>query len=231
MRNQSAKRILDIAVVCLLGFGLLPVLAIVAIAVFIDSGLPVLYWSRRVGKNGVLFEMVKFWTTSRDAPELASDEITASDSTSPFGLALRKYSLYELPQLYNVVKGELSMVGPRPSPPRQTELNRLREEQGVSKLVPGLTGWAQVNGRDNLTDQEKVALDVFYMERQSLILDLRILLMTGLRVVTATNVREPSTSPSCKTREQSANTSDRTSFGPKYGPRSLHLVNKRTRSD
>ena len=191
VKNRPAKRLLDISISCIAGLIALPVLAIVALAILIDSGRPVLYWSRRVGRNGVPFDMAKFRTMSTDAPELPSDEITTNVFTSSFSRFLRKSSLDELPQLYNVLRGELSLVGPRPPLPRQTELIRRRAEIGVCGLTPGLTGWAQINGRDRLSEEEKVELDRVYMLEQSMLMDVRILLMTAIRVITAADVREP----------------------------------------
>ena len=143
-----------------------------------------LYWSDRVGKNGVLFRMPKFRSMQVDTPTVATHLMTNPNAfLSPIGVFLRRLSLDELPQLFSVLKGDMSFVGPRPALFNQDDLIALRIEKGVDKLLPGITGWAQVNGRDELSIPDKVALDVEYLNRQSFWFDMKILWMTFFKVV------------------------------------------------
>jgi O-antigen biosynthesis protein WbqP len=178
------KRIFDI----LLGFLaslilFLPVL-FVAIAVGVTSKGPALYWSDRVGRNNVIFKMPKFRSMRVGTPAMATHLLGNPQAhLTPIGSFLRKSSLDELPQLWSILMGDMSFVGPRPALFNQQDLIALRTEQGVHRLVPGLTGWAQVNGRDELPIPDKVKLDVVYLERQSLAFDIRILWMTFVKVI------------------------------------------------
>ena len=178
------KRIIDI----LLGVGiliilLLPILLIALLVRFTSNG-KILYWSDRVGKNGVLFRMPKFRSMQVDTPTVATHLMTNPNAfLSPIGVFLRRLSLDELPQLFSVLKGDMSFVGPRPALFNQDDLIALRTEKGVDKLLPGITGWAQVNGRDELSIPDKVALDVEYLNRQSFWFDIKILWMTFLKVI------------------------------------------------
>ena len=159
-------------------------IVIVAILVKLTSKGSILYWSDRVGRKKKIFRMPKFRTMRLDTPEMATHLMkTPVTYLSPIGGFLRRSSLDELPQLWSILKGDMSFVGPRPALFNQDDLILLRTERGVDRLMPGLTGWAQVNGRDTLPITEKVALDVEYMERQSLWFDLKILWLTVLKVV------------------------------------------------
>jgi len=162
---------------------LLPVL-LVAMAVRLTSKGPALYWSDRVGRNNVIFKMPKFRSMRVGTPAVATHLLAdASSHLTPIGSFLRKSSLDELPQLWSILAGDMSFVGPRPALFNQQDLIALRTEQGVHTLVPGLTGWAQVNGRDELPIPEKVKLDVAYLQRQSPWFDIRILWMTFAKVL------------------------------------------------
>ena len=162
---------------------LLPVL-LVAMAVRLTSKGPALYWSDRVGRNNVIFKMPKFRSMRVGTPAVATHLLAdARSHLTPIGSFLRKTSLDELPQLWSILAGDMSFVGPRPALFNQQDLIALRTEQGVHTLVPGLTGWAQVNGRDELPIPEKVKLDVAYLQRQSLWFDIRILWMTFVKVL------------------------------------------------
>jgi len=162
---------------------LLPVL-LVAMAVRLTSKGPALYWSDRVGRNNVIFRMPKFRSMRVGTPAVATHLLAdAHAHLTPIGSFLRKSSLDELPQLWSILTGDMSFVGPRPALFNQHDLIALRTEQGVHTLVPGLTGWAQVNGRDELPIPEKVKLDVAYLQRQSLWFDIRILWMTFIKVL------------------------------------------------
>ena len=178
------KRIIDIFLsVGILVILLLPILLIALLVRFTSNG-KTLYWSDRVGKNGVLFRMPKFRTMQVDTPTVATHLMTNPNAfLSPIGVFLRRLSLDELPQLFSVLKGDMSFVGPRPALFNQDDLIALRTEKGVDKLLPGITGWAQVNGRDELSIPDKVALDVEYLNRQSFWFDIKILWMTFLKVI------------------------------------------------
>ena len=157
---------------------------ITALAVRLTSPGPVLYWSERVGRHNRIFKMPKFRSMRIDTPAVATHLLQNPDQwLTPIGSFLRKSSLDELPQLWSILKGDMSFVGPRPALFNQDDLIALRTERGVHELVPGLTGWAQVNGRDELPIPQKVALDAEYLQRQSLQFDLKILWMTVLKVL------------------------------------------------
>ena len=159
-------------------------IVIVAILVKLTSKGSILYWSNRVGHKNKLFRMPKFRTMQMETPEMATHLMNTPDTyLSPIGRFLRRSSLDELPQLWSILKGDMSFVGPRPALFNQDDLIALRADKGVVNLMPGLTGWAQVNGRDTLPIPEKVALDVEYMEKQSLWFDMTILWLTVLKVV------------------------------------------------
>lgn len=156
----------------------------IAIAIRQTSKGSVLYWSDRVGKNNKIFKMPKFRSMLTDTPAVATHLLDNPDAyLSPIGGFLRSTSLDELPQLFSVLKGDMSFVGPRPALYNQDDLIALRTERDVNKLLPGITGWAQVNGRDELSIPDKVALDVEYLKRQSFWFDMKILWMTFLKVM------------------------------------------------
>ena len=161
-----------------------PLILLVAIAVSLSSKGPSLYFSDRVGKNNKIFKMPKFRSMLVGTPAVATHLLDNPDSyLSPIGGFLRRSSLDELPQLFSVLKGDMSFVGPRPALYNQDDLITLRTQKGVDKLLPGITGWAQVNGRDELSIPDKVALDLEYLNRQSFWFDMKILWMTFLKVV------------------------------------------------
>jgi O-antigen biosynthesis protein WbqP len=178
------KRIFDL----LLGVAILVLLVspmlLIAISVRLTSKGPALYWSDRVGKNNKIFKMPKFRSMLTDTPAVATHLLDNPDAyLSPIGGFLRRTSLDELPQLFSVLKGGMSFVGPRPALYNQDDLIALRTANGVDKLLPGITGWAQVNGRDELLIADKVILDVEYLNRQSFWFDIKILWMTFLKVI------------------------------------------------
>jgi len=178
------KRLFDIAValVAIVIFAL--PLFLIAILVRITSTGPVLYWSNRVGLKNQIFRMPKFRTMRVDAPVVATHLLNGPERyLTPIGSLLRKSSLDELPQLWSILKGDMSFVGPRPALFNQDDLITLRTNAGVHELVPGLTGWAQVNGRDELPIPDKVKLDAEYLHRRSFGGDLWILWLTLLRVL------------------------------------------------
>ena len=156
----------------------------IAIVIRMTSKGPSLYWSDRVGKNNKIFKMPKFRSMLIDTPAVATHLLDNPDAyLSPIGSFLRSTSLDELPQLFSVLKGDMSFVGPRPALFNQNDLITLRTEKGVNKLLPGITGWSQVNGRDELSITDKVILDIEYLNRQSFWFDMKILWMTFLKVI------------------------------------------------
>jgi len=178
------KRLFDIIFSIVLLLILLIPMMLIAIAVKVTSEGKILYWSDRVGKNNIIFKMPKFRSMISDTPATATHLLHDPKSVlTPVGDFLRKYSLDEFPQLWNILKGDMSFVGPRPALFNQNDLVKLRSDKGVDKIVPGLTGWAQINGRDELPIPEKVKMDVEYLERQSFMFDLKILWLTLLKVV------------------------------------------------
>jgi O-antigen biosynthesis protein WbqP len=178
------KRVFDICLGCLAALILFVPVLLVAIAVRLTSKGPALYWSDRIGRDNVTFKMPKFRSMRVGTPAMATHLLAdARSHLTPIGSFLRKSSLDELPQLWSILIGDMSFVGPRPALFNQHDLIALRTEQGVHTLVPGLTGWAQVNGRDELPIPEKVKLDAAYLKRQSLWFDIRILWLTFVTVL------------------------------------------------
>jgi O-antigen biosynthesis protein WbqP len=185
----GVKRLVDIVGAMAGLIGLSPVLLGLALAVRRDSPGPALHWSRRVGRHNRVFAMPKFRTMRLGAPDVATHLLTDPDQwVTPLGRFLRRTSLDELPQLWSVLKGDMSLVGPRPALFNQDDLVALRTASGVDRLRPGLTGWAQINGRDELPIPEKVKLDREYLERMSLAFDLRIIAGTALTALTGRGV-------------------------------------------
>lgn len=178
------KRCFDLLLaVCATLILLLPIL-ITALCVKLTSRGPAVYWSDRVGKNNVIFKMPKFRSMRIDTPAVATHLLNNPDQyLTPIGSFLRKSSLDELPQLWSILNGDMSFVGPRPALYNQHDLIALRTEKNVHSIPPGLTGWAQVNGRDELPIPVKVELDAYYLQHQSFLLDMRILLMTFFKVL------------------------------------------------
>ncbi len=157
---------------------------VVALAVKLTSPGSILYWSDRVGRNNIIFKMPKFRTMRTDTPAVATHLLGDPDRwLTPIGKFLRKTSLDELPQLFSILTGDMSIVGPRPALYNQDDLVALRTEKGVHKLTPGLTGWAQINGRDELPIPVKVDFDVWYLDHRSFWLDLKIIVMTFVKVL------------------------------------------------
>jgi len=178
------KRLFDLALVTAVAvLFALPIIS-VALAIRLTSPGPALYWSGRVGRHNRIFKMPKFRSMRVDTPAVATHLLRNPDQwLTPIGSFLRKSSLDELPQIWSILKGDMSFVGPRPALFNQDDLIALRTEKGVHELVPGLTGWAQVNGRDELPIPLKVELDAEYLQRRSLLFDLKILWMTALKVL------------------------------------------------
>lgn len=183
------KRLLDLSLgilaICIFALPLL----LLALAVKLTSPGPVLYWSDRVGRRNLIFRMPKFRSMKIGTPAVATHLLTDADSyLTPIGSFLRKSSLDELPQLWSIVKGDMSFVGPRPALFNQHDLIELRTRNGIHNLLPGLTGWAQVNGRDELPIPQKVALEIEYLNKKSSWLDMKIIFLTFLKVLRRDNV-------------------------------------------
>ena len=183
------KRLFDAVFSVVLLLVLLIPMVLIAVMVKFTSKGDILYWSDRVGKDNVIFKMPKFRSMMVDTPAVATHLLGNPQSNlTPIGNFLRKYSLDEFPQLWSILKSDMSFVGPRPALFNQDDLVKLRSDKGVDKVVPGLTGWAQINGRDELPIPEKVKMDVEYLQRQSFLFDLKIILLTLLKVIRKNNI-------------------------------------------
>jgi O-antigen biosynthesis protein WbqP len=187
---RITKRLFDLSLAATgLAATALPMAAIAA-AVRLTSKGPAIHWSRRVGIDNTEFKMPKFRTMRTDTPQCATHLMTdPSRFVTPLGRLLRRTSLDELPQLYSILVGDMSFVGPRPALYNQDDLVALRTSSGVHRVTPGLTGWAQVNGRDDLPIPDKVELDAYYARNRSFVLDVKIIFLTGLQTITAEGVQ------------------------------------------
>ena len=184
------KRSLDLVLALLAGSVLLLPLLLLGLLVRLTSAGPVLYWSDRVGRNNQLFRMPKFRSMKIETPAVATHLLSnPQEYLTPVGSFLRKSSLDELPQLLSIIKGDMSFVGPRPALFNQHDLIELRTRAGVHHLLPGLTGWAQINGRDELPIPAKVALDIEYLQQKTFWLDIKIIFLTARKVLMRDNVR------------------------------------------
>jgi O-antigen biosynthesis protein WbqP len=180
----QTKRVFDVIAALALLILCLPLLLALALAIRATSRGPAIYWSDRVGKNNRLFRMPKFRSMRLNTPQVATHLLAEpARHLTPIGSFLRRTSLDELPQLFSILMGDLSFVGPRPALFNQRDLIALRSEQGIDTLIPGLTGWAQVNGRDDLPIPLKVQFDYEYVRRKSLAFDLKIIAMTMSQVL------------------------------------------------
>ena len=189
MVQSIMKRIFDLVMAGFLLCFLSAPIIIVGLMIKLTSKGPILYWSNRVGINNGIFRMPKFRTMYIDAPVIATHLMKNSDVyLTSIGLFLRRFSLDELPQLYSILKGDISFVGPRPALYNQGDLIRLRTEKGIHKVIPGITGWAQINGRDELPIPIKVEFDEYYLKNRSFSFDLKILLRTFIKVIRAENI-------------------------------------------
>lgn len=178
------KRFFDFFLAIFLMILLIPLFLIIAISIRLTSNGPILYWSDRVGVNNKIFKMPKFRTMEVNTPEVATHLLKNPENfLSPLGSFLRKTSLDELPQLFSILNSQMSFVGPRPALFNQDDLIDLRTKKGINQLMPGITGLAQINGRDELSIPEKVELEVEYLERKNFWLDLKILWLTLVRVL------------------------------------------------
>ena len=185
-----SKRTMDI-VSSLVGLILLsPLFLLVAILIKLDSKGPIIFKQIRIGKNSKPFYIYKFRSMKIDAPNLSTEEfINDSDFTTKVGKFIRKTSIDELPQLVNILKGDMSIVGPRPVIEREVRLLELRKECNVDSILPGITGLAQINGRDNIDDYEKVKYDFEYLSKRNLVLDIKIIINTVLKVTKSEGIK------------------------------------------
>ena len=185
------KRVFDFIISLFALIILSPLFLLVALIILIGDGKPVLFRQKRVGKNNELFTIYKFRTMKRGTENVASGKLqNANAKITKFGRILRATSIDELPQLFNILNGTMSLVGPRPLIPEEAEIRELREKYNVYSIRPGITGWAQVNGRDNISLEQKALLDKKYVEKQSLGFDIKILIMTVLKVLRRDDVNE-----------------------------------------
>jgi O-antigen biosynthesis protein WbqP len=183
-QEKRSKRLLDLVLALLLLPLLLPLMAVIAVLIKLTSKGPAMHWSDRIGRNNTTFRMPKFRTMRTGTPAVATHLLSAAERyVTPVGSLLRKTSLDELPQVFSVITGQMSFVGPRPALFNQEDLVTMRTERGVHRLVPGITGWAQVNGRDELPIPIKVEYDEEYLRRRSFPFDLKILFLTAIRVL------------------------------------------------
>ena len=183
------KRLFDFVTATMLVILFAVPMLLIVVAVRLTSKGPALYWSNRVGRYNMIFKMSKFRSMKVDTPTMATHLMTNPKAfLSPIGAFIRRSSLDELPQLFSILKGDMSFVGPRPALFNQDDLIALRTDKGIDKLKPGITGWAQVNGRDELSIPEKVNLDAEYLDRQSFWFDLKILWMTLLQTTKQDNI-------------------------------------------
>lgn len=185
------KRLFDITVSLIALILLCPLLLLVSLMIFVDDGSPVIFKQSRVGKDNQLFNIYKFRTMKRDTVNVASAELENPDACiTKTGRFLRKSSLDELPQLVNILKGDMSFVGPRPLIPEESEIRELRAKYNVYSVRPGMTGLAQINGRDTITDEEKAAYDKQYVESRSFFGDIGIIIRTALIVISGKDIVE-----------------------------------------
>lgn len=199
------KRVFDILICLIFLFILSPLLLIIILVIKVDSKGPALFTQLRIGKNNKAFVLYKFRTMKTETPNVATHLLRDPEYyITPFGKFLRKSSLDELPQFINILKGDMTFIGPRPALYNQFDLIDLRTRCGVHTLRPGVTGWAQVNGRDCLEISEKVDFDYYYLEHHNLAFDIKILFFTVLKVLRAEGVREGSQNPNMGEKRESS---------------------------
>lgn len=196
-------RFLDVLISLMFLIILLPVFLIIGIMIKLTSKGPVFFVQDRIGKNNEIFKFYKFRTMKVGTPNVATDKLTDAKSyLTTIGKILRKTSLDELPQLINILKGDMAFVGPRPALYNQYNLKELRTKAGVHVLLPGITGWAQINGRDHNDDAQKTELDKYYLENKSFVLDIKILFLTVFKVLKAEGVVDGANKINDKNREE-----------------------------
>ena len=168
---------------------LFPIFFIVSILILIEDYFPIFFFQKRIGVNNRIFKIIKFRSMKKSTPNVATDLLENPEKyILKLGKLIRKLSLDELPNLINILKGDMNFVGPRPALPSQTELNLKREQLGIHKLKPGITGWAQINGRDEISIDKKVELDYYYLQNKSFFFDLKIIFLTIIKVFKKSNI-------------------------------------------
>jgi len=183
------KRIFDSVLALIMCLSLIPCMLLIGLAIKLSSHGPIIYWSDRVGLGNTIFKMPKFRSMRVDTPAVATDLLgNPDDWLTPVGWFLRRYSLDELPQVWSILKGDMSFVGPRPALFNQADLIALRTQMGVNDLRPGVTGWAQINGRDELSISQKVRFDFEYLQQRSFIFDLKVMWLTLSKVISSKGV-------------------------------------------
>ncbi len=192
LKSMLLKRVLDIILTLIASVLLSPLIVFTYLLVKLTSKGPALFWSQRIGKNNQIFNMPKFRSMQIGTPQLATHLMNQQNNPNsfltPVGSFIRKTSLDEFPQLWSVLKGDMSIVGPRPALFNQDDLINLRTEAGIHRLKPGITGWAQINGRDEIPIPKKVDLDKYYLVNQSLWLDFKIIALTAIKVLRRDNI-------------------------------------------
>ena len=183
------RRLIEIIFALLIFIAFSPLIIFISFKIILAADGPIIYWSKRIGKNNNIFLMPKFRTMHANAPQVASHLLKeSSENITRFGSFLRKYSLDELPQIYSIIKNDMSFVGPRPALFNQYDLIDLRTSKNIHKIKPGITGWAQINGRDKISILKKVELDAFYLHQKNILLDIKILYLTTFRVFLKKNI-------------------------------------------
>lgn len=184
------KRAFDFIVSLVSIIILSPLFLVVSVMILAGDGAPILFRQERVGKNGKIFTVYKFRTMKNGIGDVATSDLDdADEKITKTGKFLRTTSIDELPQLFNILNGTMSLVGPRPLIPSETEIHELRNKYNVYSVTPGMTGWAQVNGRDNITNEKKALLDKEYVEKQSFMFDIKILFMTVIKVIKRSDIK------------------------------------------
>ena len=183
------KRIFDVVLALIMCLSLIPFMLLIGLVIKLTSRGPIFYWSDRVGRGNRIFKMPKFRSMKKDTPAVATDMLgNPGKWLTPVGWFLRRYSLDELPQVWSVLKGDMSFVGPRPALFNQADLIALRTQMRINDLRPGVTGWAQINGRDDLSISQKVQFDLEYLQRRSFTFDLKIMWLTLSKVISSRGV-------------------------------------------
>ena len=180
------SRIIAFFLICML----FPVYFVLGLFILLSAGRPIFFKQKRIGVDNTIFYLYKFRTMKIDTPDVAT-HLLASPGLYyiKFGLFFRKFSLDEIPQLFNIIKGDMVFIGPRPALYNQYDLIKLRNQHGIHKLHPGITGWAQINGRDSISIEKKVDLEKFYLKKKSFLLDINIIILTFLKVLLVSNVK------------------------------------------
>jgi len=187
--NLNFKRLFDCSLSLLIIFLAFVPMTVISLGIKLTTPGPIIHWSKRVGKDNKIFIMPKFRTMTVDTPQVATHLLDLNRPTiTKVGKFLRKYSLDELPQLFSILKGDMSLVGPRPALFNQEDLVNLRTKRGIHKIAPGITGWAQINGRDEISIKEKVIFDKEYLDKKSIVFDIKIIWFSALKVLSGDGV-------------------------------------------